>query len=176
MKRTLLHIAILAAALAALSSCDFLRTVAGRPVSADIGAKREVLARKEAERAAALARIEAEKAAVQKRIADSTAALASLTDAGVVITPLSAMKLRLIDQPTNKYCLIMGAFSQPGNASAQIQRIQSAGYEAGCMQCARVGLLVYACPSDDLVSFAANVAALRKEKFCPADSWVLVKE
>ena len=49
MRRTLLHIAILTAALTAVVSCDFLRTVAGRPTSVEIDAKREILAQQEAE-------------------------------------------------------------------------------------------------------------------------------
>ena len=175
MRRTLLHIAILAAALTAVVSCDFLRTVAGRPTSVEIDAKREILAQQEAERAAERARIEAEKAAVQKHIDDSTAALADLKAAGIRITHVSQLKVRLIDRPTHKYCLIVGAFSQPGNASALIKRIKTAGYEAGCMQCARLGLLVYVCPSDDFLSFASDVARVRQEKFCPADCWILTK-
>ena len=59
------------------AGCDFLRTVAGRPTSADIAARRDAIALEEARAQAALAREQAVRdslAAVERHRADSAAA------------------------------------------------------------------------------------------------------
>ena len=54
MMKTVLKTAVLAAAVLLAGGCDFFRGLAGRPTSADIEAKREVIARAEAAQKARL--------------------------------------------------------------------------------------------------------------------------
>ena len=166
--------AILALALlcAMLSGCDFLRTVAGRPTSSELSAKAERIREEEAQEEA---RAQAE-AAARRYTADSLAAEAYF--AQEPHTRMTVSQVRILDRATvpAKYSIVVGAFSQAGNASAFVQKLADMGYTAAVMKYNNGHEVVGVCPTDDVVELARMYPKVRAEKFCPAEAWILVDD
>lgn len=157
-----------------LGGCDFIRTVAGRPTSADIEVKRVWLAEQEAkaqaEREAALA---AE--AARRHTADSLAAEAYLAQEKCSFIEASQLKSLDITSVGTKYAIIVGAFSQAGNAQAFVNKLSGLGYDATVIRYTNGHEVVGVCPTDDVIRLAEVYPKVKSEKFCPAEAWVLVK-
>ena len=54
--------------------------------------------------------------------------------------------------------------------------LKEAGYEASPMRYRSGKTAVLACSSDSFVELGKSFASLQKEKYCPKDVWVIVKE
>jgi len=157
-----------------LGGCDFIRTVAGRPTSADIEAKRELIARKEAEAQAEREAAEAAEAA-RRHSADSLAAEEFLRQEKCTIIDASQLKSLDITSVGTKYAIIVGAFSQTGNAQAFVDKLSGLGYDAAVIRYTNGHEVVGVCPTDDVVRLAEQYPKVKSEKFCPAEAWILVK-
>lgn len=179
--RKALAIAALAATICLLAGCDFLRSLAGRPTSRDIDAKR--------------AQIERE-VAPEKEHADSLAA-GQLADAGQPdqqepavkkdpaptsgggipkqLTPKQLQGREKFDL-AHRYYLMIGVFRNPDNATRQSERAQAAGYPVTLIPMNNGLTGVGVCASDDLQSVYESFVRLRKEPFCPDDTWILNNE
>lgn len=158
--------------LLSLSSCDMFRKFAGRPTGAEIARMKVEIEAHEAAVAAEqarLERIEAEK----KAMADSIAAMDSL----------KSMKNRFFSSASrgglaktdlkSRYYVIVGCFQQPENADKLCAEIKSYGFESTVISF-RTGLFAVAvCETDRIADALASLKALRKEKFCPDDVWIL---
>lgn len=154
-----------------LGGCDFIRTVAGRPTSSDIEAKRVWIAGKEAE---AQARREAEEV-LRKHVADSLAAEAYFREEKCTIMDASQLKSLDVSSVGTKYAIIVGAFSQAGNAKAFADKLSSLGYDAAVIRYTNGHEAVGVCPTDDIIRLAEMYPKVKSEKFCPAEAWILVK-
>lgn len=175
MKRSL----IIALALVTLvSSCDFVRTLAGRPTSAQLEQIRQQrMAAEEARHQATLDSMER----VQKHMADSLEALEkylldSLTQAkGTVLNPskLGGLYTTKLDA---KYCIVVGAFRNRYYAERKLKECNAAGYTATIISFRNGLLAVSVCPSNSLAETLKTLKELRGKGVCPPDSWILVNE
>lgn len=162
-----------------LSGCDFFRVVAGRPTSSELELKREtILAREAAERAAERSRrVRDSLAAIERHRADSVAAEEFFTSTRVSrIHSGSLPGLRTLEIP-NRYCIILGGFSQSNNAEHFSDQLREAGYASIVLMYPRgTHSLVGVCPTDDLVALRADYEKIRQEKFFPRDAWILIRD
>lgn len=162
-----------------LQGCDFVRTLAGRPTSAQVEQLRlEQLA---AEEARVQARLDSLVRA-EKQLADSLAALeAHLLDSlyqtkGTVLNSAKLGGLFTTKLET-RYCIVVGAFRGRYYAERKLKACKEAGYESAAIISFRNGLLAVAIlPSNDLNDTLKTLRELRGTGVCPKDSWILVNE
>ena len=116
--------------------------------------------------------------AVQKQMADSLAALeVFLLDSlshrnGAMYTSkrFGGMEASAIDR---KFCIVVGAFREAGNAERMMLHCADLGYPATIVRF-RNGLSAVAiCQSDDLSEVVARLNAIRGGGLLPATSWLL---
>ncbi|MBQ2171992.1 MAG: SPOR domain-containing protein [Bacteroidales bacterium] len=175
MKRSL----IIAFALVTLvSSCDFVRTLAGRPTSAQLEQIRQQrMAAEEARHQATLDSMDR----VQKHMADSLEALEkylldSLTQAkGTVLNP-SKMGGLYTTKLEAKYCIVVGAFRNRYYAERKLKECNNAGYTATIISFRNGLMAVSVCPSNSLAETLKTLKQLRGTGICPPDSWILINE
>ena len=165
MKKTLILCLFLA--LVSVSSCDFVRKLAGRPTSVQLEElRREQIAREEAR---------------FKALADSMAAreaflLDSLSQAnGTVVNP-SKLGGLFTTKLEARYYIIVGAFRGRYYAERKLKACNEAGYRATIISFRNGLLAVGICPSDNLDETVKKVKELRGQGVCPKDSWILVNE
>ena len=168
-----LHILALAMALCASVSCDFMRTVAGRPTSAQLQQmqlekqEREARAKQEAE-------VRAEQERQKAYLADSLLAVQALE--GIDFINRSDLNARISSDLPARFNVVLGAFSSADNAQRLVSQVKDAGYDAYAYQYRNGKMGVVACSSDSFVSLGKSFAKLREETFCPDEAWVLVNE
>lgn len=175
MKRNLI---IVLALVTFLSSCDFIRSLAGRPTSEQLDQMRlERMAKEEARHQATLDSM----AKVQQHMADSLAAqekylLDSLVQAkGTVLNPSKLGGLYTTKLET-KYCIVVGAFRNRSNAERKLKECNKAGFTATIVSFRNGLLAVAVCPSDSLAQTLKTLKELRGKGVCPPDTWILVNE
>lgn len=167
--------------LVTLTGCDFLRAVAGRPLSRDIDKKRiEII---KAEEAALQARLDsiakAQEAAVQKAVRDSIDAFAYIHDNKVVFN--NASKLGGISEDGlydtssgTRYRVVLGSFKDRNNAVKLEKAVSEAGDFWPHLIVLRTGMVaVAACPSDKIQNVVRGLRELKTKDVCPADAWIL---
>lgn len=147
-----------------------MRTVAGRPTSADIQAKRELIAQREAADQAVREAAEA----ARRHAADSLAAEDFFRQESCTIIDASQLKSLDVSSVGTKYAIIVGAFSQAGNAQAFVDRLSGLGYDAAVIRYTNGHEAVGVCPTDDIIRLAEVYPKVKSEKFCPAEAWILV--
>lgn len=154
-----------------ITSCDFLRRVAGRPTSDVIAVKASELAlrQKAVEDSLKLAReIEA------KRLAQEQAA-ARIAAAGV-----KSSKVFSFGDPVvaleSRYNLIIGVYRTDAIARQQVAQARSAGFSTSTILFRGGVQAVALAMSDDLAVIADAVEQGRKLGICPKDAWIYVKE
>ncbi len=161
-----------------VSSCDFVRTLAGRPTAAQLEEIRQQrMAAEQARHQATLDSMER----VQKHMADSLEALEkylldSLTQAkGTVLNPskLGGLYTTRLDA---KYCLVVGAFRNRYYAERKLKECNEAGYTATIISFRNGLLAVSVCPSNSLAQTLDTLKQLRGRGVCPPDSWILINE
>lgn len=175
MKKTL----VIALAIGLLvSSCDFVRSLAGRPTAAQVEQIR--LDRMAAEEARHQARLDS-LARVEKALADTLAAReARLLDSlaqtkGTILNPAKLGGLYTTKLEA-RYHIVVGAFRGRYYAERKLKSCNEAGYTATIVSF-RNGLLAVAiCPSNDLTETVKTLRQLRGTGVCPKDSWILVNE
>ena len=177
MKKTILLLLSLATVL--VSGCDFMRTLAGRPTSAELEVKRDSILKAQ-EEALYQARIDSLER-VRQRMADSLAALDQhLLDSlaqtkGTILNPtrLGGLYTTKLDA---KYYIIVGAFRTRAYAERKHGKCTEAGYTSTIVSF-RNGLMAVAiCPSDSLNDTLKKLQELRGNGICPKDGWILVNE
>ena len=178
MKRS--DILILACAALLLSGCDFVRTLAGRPTSADLEVKRSAI-----ERVENAARYQARADSLERvriRQADSLAALdARLLDSlsqtkGAILSPAKMGGLSTTDA-LSRYYIVVDTFWSRSSADRKLSECYTAGYRDASVIRFRNGLYVVAvCPSNSLNETLKKLRELRGNGICPPDGWILVNE
>lgn len=172
MRTKYLAFSVLMVAALLFCSCDMMRSLAGRPTSADIIAKQALIEGHERSLLEEKAVLEA----ARKREADSVAAREAILSMDIVrrrADNVSSLKNLSVG---STFSLIMGTFSQEANAERLGGRIASGGYAYKIITFRNGFCVVAACPSDDPVEFYSSVESLRKEPYCSKDAWILIDE
>lgn len=173
MKRTLI---LLFAAVLLVSSCDFVRTLAGRPTSAQVEQirKNRIAAEEAAHQAKLDSMAKAEKEMAQALAAREAHLLDSLTQAkGTVLNP-SKLGGLYTTKLESKYYIVVGAFRVRSYAERKLNQCNKAGYTATIISF-RNGLLAVAiCPSNNLDETLKTLKQLRGTEVCPQDGWILM--
>lgn len=176
MKKSYILLAL--AVLMTVTSCDFMRRLAGRPTSEDIEVARLEILRiqKEAEVAAEQARLDSIKQ-VQKALQDSLAAYDSLRqEVGSILNPAELGGL-FSSKLEARYYVIVGAFRARSNAEGMVERINKEGEYAPALINFRNGMIaVGVCPRNKVQDAVQALKEVREESFCPKDVWILVNE
>ena len=167
-----LTVTLLVMAAPVFTGCDFLRTVAGRPTSAQIDAKADSI--KAADERARIEKEAREKAAA--RTADSLAALEWINTPERLATPFSTVSRLFSQTPSARYACVIGSFGEEANAKALCARVEAAGYGAAMLRHRNGHVAVLAAPADDPVEFRNAAQRLASEAFFPAGAWILVKD
>ncbi len=173
MKKTLILAVVL---LSVVSSCDFVRTLAGRPTSARLEEMREERMRaEEARHQAVLDSMErAEKALAEALAAREQELLDSLTQAhGTVLNP-SRLGGLYTTKLESKYYIVVGAFRNRTYAERKLTQCNEAGYTATIISFRNGLLAVSVCPSDNLEETLRTLKKLRGTEVCPEDGWILM--
>ena len=173
MKKTLILAVML---LSVVSSCDFVRTLAGRPTSARLEEMRvERMRAEEARHQAVLDSMErAEKALAEALAAREQELLDSLTQAhGTVLNP-SRLGGLYTTKLESKYYIVVGAFRNRTFAERKLTQCNEAGYTATIISFRNGLLAVSVCPSDNLEETLQTLKKLRGTEVCPEDGWILM--
>ena len=175
MKKFILLLAVCAIS---LQGCDFVRTLAGRPTSAQLEDIRlQRMAAQEARHQAVLDSLDR----VRKHKEDSLATLEqhlldSLSQArGTVLNPSKLGGLFTTKLET-KYCIVVGAFRNRSYAERKLKACNEAGYTATIISFRNGLLAVSVCPSNSLNETLKTLKQLRGKEICPADGWILINE
>ena len=159
-----------------LSGCDFVRTLAGCPTSAQLEKIRKD--RIAAEQAAHQARLDSMERA-EKELAEAIAAreaylLDSLAQAkGTVLNPskLGGLFTTKLD---SKYYIVVGAFRTRAYAERKLKQCNAAGYKATIISFRNGLLAVGVLPSNDLDQTVNTLKKMRGTEVCPKDGWILM--
>ena len=159
-----------------LGGCDFMRRVAGRPTSADLAAKREMIQARQQQEEEARHEAELATQAVQTVAAPKpdAEAFAALRAAGCLANSVSTMGLKLPSALSHNYYVIGGSFAEPGNAESMAAKLLSKGYESELIPFSARRTAVGVCPSDRVEDVVASYKALIADGSVPADAWILV--
>lgn len=152
-----------------LSGCDSFRKLAGRPTSADIEAKRQLIEREEL---AHKARLDSLKA-VHQSITDSLAVLDSIRMNRSSLVEARQLTESAKSSLSHRYYIVIGSFSSIENAEKLLGRAEQAGYEAELIAYRNGFTAVGVCPSNTLQKVFESLKKVRTESFCPADAWIL---
>lgn len=173
MKKTLI---LLFAAVLLVTGCDFVRTLAGRPTSAQVEQirKNRIAAEEAAHQARLDSMAKAEKAMAEALAAREAHLLDSLTQAkGTVLNP-SKLGGLFTTKLESKYYIVVGAFRVRSYAERKLNQCNKAGYTATIISF-RNGLLAVAiCPSNSLDETLKTLKQLRGTEVCPQDGWILM--
>lgn len=169
MKKILLMAAV-AAGLVAVTGCDFVRSIAGRPTSTEIAAKKAEIEAAEAAKAQAAA----EEAARQEAARREAECAAALDESGVVMKTAAEMRRLDISGLDAPYYISAGAFGSKANADRLAAKAREAGFEAVLAPLGSSMTSVLLCPSHSKTELYEALTALKGQAFCPADAWILI--
>lgn len=159
-----------------LSSCDFLRKVAGRPTEADLEAKAErIELRRQQVRDSIIA---AQEAALALRIQDSletAAATHSLDSLGVKLSSVFRFG-EPQEELEYKYNLIIGVFRNKSIADAKYKVASDWGFSPFLIPFNGGVNALCLCGSDALKDIVNAYAGGRTAGVCPRDAWVYVNK
>ena len=172
MRKSIIFLLLLSVIL--VTGCDFFRTLAGRPTSNDIDAKRVQIMK--AEEAALQARLDSIRRVEEKVVADSLAALDSLTASGVIMADASRLGGLVTEDLGSRYHIVIGVFRERNNALKLADQAGQGGYPARLFDCRRGMIAVGICPSDKISRTYQDWKDLQGKAFCPKDSWILLNE
>lgn len=157
-----------------MTSCDFMRKMAGRPTADEMETLKEEMGRieqlrlEEARIRTSLDSLELVRQVMTDSIANLQATAGQVA-AAPVVRDLSHYATPHLE---NRYYIIIGAFQTYENAKALMRTADQYGYSPVLVAC-RNGLLgVGVCPVDKYEDALKAIKILRREKFCPADIWI----
>ena len=161
-----------------VSGCDFFRTLAGRPTSAEIEAKRERLElaqQREAHARDSVDRARRDSVLRVRQAADSLHALDTLVSLGKYH---KASSYRNIPQAKlrTRYAMVGGVFSNEDNAGRLKARYEAEGYEAYVLKYYSGLCAVLVGPCDKIADALGTYRATRSLPFRSDQSWILVNE
>ena len=161
------------ASLFAVTGCDFFRTLAGRPTSADIHEKK--IQMQIAQQAIEQARLDSIRRE-QKIALDSLNALDSIKQYGGTILNPSKLGGLFATKLEARYHVIIGAFSLRSNAEALLVKTSKLGYQPLLISFNNGLIAVGLCPTNNIVDAKEALKKVKAESFCPKDVWLLLNE
>lgn len=168
---------IIALALVTLvTGCDFVRTLAGRPTTAQVEEIRlQKMAAEEARHQAILDSMKrAQEAMAEALAARESFLLDSLTQGrGTVLNP-SKMGGLFTTKLESKYYIVVGAFRNRAYAERKLKGCNAAGYTATIISFRNGLMAVGVCPSNSLDETLKTLKTLRGTEVCPQDGWILM--
>lgn len=170
MRRILAYLSLAAVVLLA-GGCDFMRSLAGRPTSADIAAKRVVIERFEQQKSASEPGdtvLSDTQTVSEESVTPATVAMASDTKAPAKEESRSSLSRRCY--------IVVGAFSERANAEKMVEMLAKSGFPATLIRQSNGMTTVGACPTDDYAEARKSLDALLGLSYVPDDAWILVKE
>ena len=177
MKRTVLF--LLLASLFALTGCDFLRSLAGRPTSEDIERmKLEIIRMEQAREQLRLDSLRMVQLRLRDSIArmDSLAALDSIRQRGGTILNPSNLGGLFTTRLESRYYIVVGSFRSRRNAEVLLNKVADKGYNPALISFRNGFVAVGVCPCNTLKAVSDSLKGVKQEKFCPKDVWILVNE
>lgn len=178
MKKTALLLLLGVALLA--TGCDFFRSLAGRPTSAQLGVKRDSLARVAAAEAAENARLAALEqhrrdsiAAAEQFSRDSLAAEEEIRASKIMVLTPDKLKGLFRTELSRKYYVIVGSFRERPNAEKKLRGVLEAGCPAELIRFGNGYHAIGALPTDSVTVILSSLKRLKAEKICPNDAWIL---
>ncbi|MBO4426896.1 MAG: hypothetical protein J5771_00225 [Bacteroidales bacterium] len=162
----------LAAVLVTAGGCDAFRRLAGRPTSAEIAAKRELILQEEA---AHQARLDSLKL-IEEAMADSLRLVDSITALPSSIIPAGEVRGLMVSGLNCRYYVVVGAFSKESNIAKMQGLAAEKGYVTVRIPFDNGFTAVGICGTDVLSEAYASLRRVKAEDFCPEDVWVLVNE
>ncbi len=163
---------LLALAVTLLQGCDSFRRLAGRPTSADIAAKREIILKEEAEHQARMDSLRR----VEKAKADSLALIDKIKESGEMFLSVSSLRRANSLKLDKRYYIVVGAFSNAANASWLASKIEGAGYSVQKVPYGNGFTAIGIAGTDTLAHLWDNLQKVKTESFCPKDVWILVND
>ena len=158
------------------SGCDFFRTLAGRPTSADIEAMRVELSAREAAEAARRDSLERVRLAALEAARIAAAEDTLQTMKGMLRTASRFAGLSGNSAPSARYSIVIGSYRDRANAVKYSEKLTAEGFPAEAVSFRNGFTAVGVCPTDDPSELLASLRRVRKERFCPKEVWILVKE
>ena len=161
------------------TGCDFFRKLAGRPTSMELEElKLEILRIQEAEHHARLDSIKREHQMMLDSIArlDSLAVLDSIRQIGGSVLNPSSLGGLFSTKLEAKYYVIVGAFRARENAEKMYNRVATKNYTPALISFRNGLIAVGVCPANTIKDAHSALLAVKKEKFCPSDAWILMNE
>lgn len=171
--RKVLSVILIALAFLSLASCDQLRSLAGRPTSAELAQMKERKLEIEAEKAAKEAARQAAEQRRRQAVADSLSALGKIESGAVVMKPARNLRSGSMELLDRRYYVMIGSFGEAANAARLKDRAEAAGYPAMLFSFSSGLTAVAACATDCLADAVGSLERLRQEPFCPADAWLM---
>lgn len=168
--RRLVIIITMAVTMLLATGCDFFRSIAGRPTSAEIDIKREMIAAQEAAHQAMLDSVKR----VEKQLADSLALADSLEKMNVSVWDTSKFGGIKTGDLGKTYYIIIGAFMDKGNAERKMKEMTSKGHKAEIIGFKNQFTAVGICPTDKKAEASDSLSRLISKGEIGKDSWILV--
>lgn len=153
-------------------SCDFIRTVAGRPTSSDIEAKRVEMEKTEALRQAR----EDSLLMVEKAAEDSLAATAAIAQEKITLINASKVVSNSREPLPSRYYIVLGSFQDAANAAKLAERVSAEGFNAETIRFKSGSTAVGVMPSDNIAAAYKALNEAKKHDFCPAEAWILIND
>lgn len=169
MRTKLILLICLLASLLMLTGCDFLRTVAGRPTSADLQAKLESINRTASERAAAANKAVAAAQDTLKHNTDSADSAGEIREQAPAAQEQTADTAQQVSSRP-PYYVIVGTFSVSENAENYSRELQEKGYNAKAFP-SRGMVAVGVYPDDPSVPSDVFLSKVLADPSFPRDSW-----
>lgn len=151
----------------AVSGCDLIRSIAGRPTSEELSEKAVP-----------------KSTPPQREPADSLNSIGEAADtlpATPVQKTLYGIRVSDISQKAtglqNRYYVLIGTFSNPAYAKEQVRKAEAAGYSVQTIPFSEGRRTAVAVFHTDSLSLAVEgLSKVREEAFCPSDAYILLAE
>lgn len=170
MKRIFLFILVALSGLS-LSSCDFLRSVAGRPTSAELNA---VKSSKEEVRVDTVTVVETVTVVDTVVVTEPEYKLEKRNGRLSVPFAYTHTTSNLIVEPEYSYYVLIGTYRQKSTMNKMISQAREAGYKTYQLKYENGLVSVGLCPSNKLGEAVDSYLKVKKEAFCPKDACVLI--
>jgi len=170
---------ILIYCVAAFSSCDFLRKVAGRPTSEDLALGKRLLDMKEQMKADSLQRVHdslqiAAQLIKEQEYRDSLSAVSRLDSMGTNLSGIFRFGEPQNDIP-GKFSAIIGVYRSNYTAAEKMSEVRNNGFNPFAIVFEGGERAVCLISSDNLSDVADAIELGRTTKDCPKDAWIYVK-
>lgn len=157
-----------------LTGCDFFRTLAGRPTSADIAARAERIAQYEDKLMKEQA-VQDSLAAVRKAQEARTAAAEAIANLGYIVQASNQVKSLNGIRLEHDYSLMIGTYHNVDNAVKLAESIREQGFPTDVIRFFSGAVAIATCATDDPVEFIQFMEKVKGQSFCRPDAWILKK-